>query len=92
MIFLYLIIGAVIGYALGFTKGVKFCAEAEVNRERNEKIMELLNGKGTITNDDIQKLLSVSDATATRYLDILEKSGKVKQVGKTGKHVYYEKV
>ncbi|MEK7227411.1 MAG: winged helix-turn-helix transcriptional regulator [Patescibacteria group bacterium] len=91
MVLLYLIIGAVVGYALGFMRGVKTCAESEVNRERNEKIMELFEGKDSINNDDIQKLLGVSDASATRYLDELEKEGKVKQVGKTGKHVYYEK-
>lgn len=89
---LALIIGAVIGYALGFTKGVKICAESEVNRERNEKILGLLEEKSAITNDDIQKLLGVSDATATRYFDALEKEGKVKQVGKTGRHVSYERV
>ena len=92
MVFLYILIGAVIGYALGFMKGVKICAESEVNGERNKKIMELLEGKDAITNDDIQKLFGVSDATATRYLDALEKEGKLKQVGKTGKHVYYERV
>jgi len=39
----------------------------------------------------VENLLLVSDATATRYLDELEKEGKIKQVGKTGKGVFYEK-
>lgn len=45
-----------------------------------------------ITNDDIQKLLSVSDATAERYLQELEKQGKLKQYGIIGKEVYYQKI
>jgi len=43
----------------------------------------------SITNNDVQKLLYVSDATATRYLGILIKEGKIKQEGKTGKSVFY---
>lgn len=37
-------------------------------RARLEKIMKLAEIKRRITNDDAQKLLRVSDATATRYL------------------------
>lgn len=55
------------------------------------KIMELLTKKGKITNDDVQKLLRVSDATATRYLSELEKQGKISQTGKTGRSVTYTK-
>lgn len=58
--------------------------------ENKQKILELLKEKNKITNNDVEKLLSVSDATATRYLDELEKQGKIRQVGKTGKYVYYE--
>jgi Fic family protein len=61
---------------------------------RKRKIMEFfgssLNRKAT--NNDIEELLGVSDATATRYLDELEKEGLIKQVGKTGNAVYYEKI
>lgn len=56
-----------------------------------EKILEALNTKGKITNDEVEKLLHVSDATATRYLSALEKEGKIQQVGKTGKAVTYTK-
>jgi len=66
-----------------------------------EKILEALDGKGPttlklrragkITNDEVEKLLHVSDATATRYLSQLEKEGKIKQIGKTGKAVTYAK-
>ena len=57
-----------------------------------DKILEFLNTKGKITNDEVEKLLHVSDATATRYLSALEKEGKIQQVGKTGTGVVYTKV
>ena len=57
-----------------------------------EKIMTELEKKGKVTNDEVEKLLHVSDATATRYLSVLEKEGKIKQVGKTGMGVVYTKV
>ena len=71
----------------------EFNATREKEREENkQKILSLLGEKGKIANDDVQKLLVVSDATATRYLDELERSGQIKQVGKLGYYVYYEKV
>ena len=56
------------------------------------KIKELIATKDKITNNEVQKLLGISDATATRYLDDLEKEGVIRQVGKVGYQVYYEKV
>src|SRR3989344_736056 len=61
-------------------------------RKKLDKIMEALNAKGKITNDEVEKLLHVSDATATRYLSALEKEGKIQQVGKTGKAVEYRRI
>jgi len=58
--------------------------------ERKEKILQFVQEKGRATNDEIQTLLSVSDATATTYLDELEKSSQLRQVGKSGAGVYYE--
>lgn len=45
-----------------------------------------------ITNDDVQSLLNVSDATAERYLQELEQKGLVKQEGETGHSVFYLKI
>ena len=48
-----------------------------------------------ITNDEVEKLLHVSDATATRYLSQLEKEGKIKkneEKGKRGKWVSYSRI
>ena len=63
--------------------------KGRVKEKNKEKILKELQNKQKITNNDVEKLLGVSDATATRYLDELEKDGKIRQVGKTGKHVYY---
>ena len=72
---------------------VKARAVIQVRKhEKLDKIMEALNMKGKITNNEVEKLLHVSDATATRYLSALEKEGKIKQVGKTGMGVVYTKV
>lgn len=61
-------------------------------KERNkEAILNLLERKGRLTNNEIESMLNISDATATRYFDELEKEGKIRQVGKTGKYVYYQK-
>jgi predicted HTH transcriptional regulator len=54
--------------------------------------MNLFAKQTNITNDEVEKYLHVSDATATRYLSILEKEGKIKQNGKTGKGVLYTKL
>lgn len=63
------------------------------NKNKNlEKIRGVFSRQNRVANDDIEKLLGVSDATATRYLDDLEKEGFIRQVGKTGQHVYYEKL
>src|SRR3989344_4999067 len=61
-------------------------------RKKLEKIMGMFLKQSSITNDEVEKLLHISDATATRYLEQLEKEGKVKQEGRTGKSVSYSKM
>lgn len=90
-----LIIVAVVGIALGayFTSRESvegFVSERAKKKAQNkEEILEFLRKSEKITNNDIEKLLDVSDATATRYMNELEKEQKVRQIGKTGKYVYY---
>ena len=60
-------------------------------RKKRDKIMQALNSKSKITNDDVEKLLHVSDATATRYLSVLVKEGKIKQDRRTGAGVSYSR-
>jgi len=64
----------------------------ETKRQKLDKVLVKLTEKGKISNDEVEKLLRVSDATATRYLSALEKEGKIKQAGRTGKSVFYEKI
>ncbi len=61
-------------------------------RKKIDVILNLFAENSKITNDEVEKLLHVSDATATRYLETLEKEGKIQQVGKTGKYTHYEKI
>ena len=61
-------------------------------RRKLEKIMSLFLKQSSITNDEVEKLLHVSDATATRYLSQLEREGKIKQEGRTGKSVSYSRI
>lgn len=61
-------------------------------RRKLEKIMGMFLKQASITNDEVEKLLHVSDATATRYLEQLEKEGKVKQEGRTGTGVSYSRI
>lgn len=61
-------------------------------RAKLDKILSEITKRGSITNDQVEKLLRVSDATATRYLTQLEKEGKIQQIGKTGKSVKYQKL
>lgn len=61
-------------------------------RKKLDKVMTLFLKKQKITNDEVEKFMHVSDATATRYLNTLEKENKIKQSGKTGKSVFYSKI
>ncbi|KKR60953.1 MAG: hypothetical protein UU01_C0031G0013 [Parcubacteria group bacterium GW2011_GWA2_40_37] len=61
-------------------------------RKKLDRIMSLFLQKSKITNDEVEKFLHISDATATRYLSILEKEGKIKQNGKTGHMVSYSRI
>lgn len=60
-------------------------------RAKLEKIAARARAEGSITNDGVQKLLRVSDATATRYLSELVRAGRLKRVG-AASHARYEPV
>jgi predicted HTH transcriptional regulator len=53
----------------------------ERKSKRLEKILQLAKEKGEITNDDVEKLLHVSDRAASRYLNELVKKGRLKRIG-----------
>ncbi|MEI7462829.1 MAG: DUF977 family protein [Candidatus Taylorbacteria bacterium] len=68
----------------GFIRSLLVKAQAKIqfNKQKKlEKIIQLAQKKQTITNDDVQKLLRVSDATATRYLVKLVEQGHLARAG-----------
>lgn len=95
----FILVGLV-GIWLGYTLARRNvrperAGHALISEEREEKennknrVLVILGNKGSITNDDVEEALSVSDATASRYLSELEEEGKIRQVGETGRGVYY---
>jgi len=98
MTYLVAIIAGIVGFLLGWILASRkskggFISEQNENKERNKKaIFELLETNHPLTNNDVEAMLGISDATATRYFDELEKEGKVRQVGKTGRGVSYERI
>ena len=89
------VVGLVIGYFIWNKddKSNDLISEKEVEKAANlEKVKTVLQSQIKITNDEVQDLLSVSSATAERYLDELESTGIIRQVGKTGVKTYYEKM
>jgi|SRR3989338_3128889 len=61
-------------------------------RKKLDRVMSLFLEKSKITNDEVEKLLHVSDATATRYLSQLKKEGRIKQNGRIGAGVSYSRI
>lgn len=79
------------GSSIQENAGADLTPEAIKQKQENlEEIRSHIKDKERITNDEIQNLLNVSDATTERYLDVLEREGLVRQIGKTGQSVYYE--
>jgi len=97
-IILVLIVGVILGSIFGNRKknfkllGCKWKIPKQTReKEQNkEKILEFLKNNEKIVNDEVERLVKVSNATAERYLDELEKEGKIKQIGITGHAVYYQ--
>ena len=61
--------------------------QAREKKRGKEAILEILKTQSPLTNNQIEQLLGVSDATATRYLEELEKEGRVRQVGQIRKNI-----
>ena len=97
LVFIFgLIVGGAVGGLIVEFKGKEKKVGLIENQAREKKrgkeaILEILKTQSPLTNNQIEQLLGVSDATATRYLEELEKEGRVRQVGQTGSGVYYER-
>lgn len=61
----------------------------KVKENRKSQILGLFKSKREITNNDVKKLLGVSDATVTRYFDELEKEGFIVVVGDSRRATKY---
>ncbi len=64
-------------------------ARKEKKEKAKERILEFVRTNKRVTNNDVEKLLGVSDATATNYFQELEEEGRLEQKGETGRNVYY---
>ncbi|MCR4264202.1 MAG: DUF977 family protein, partial [Candidatus Roizmanbacteria bacterium] len=95
MNYLLLIIIAIAGVALGMyiarqKADAGFIAEQTAKKTENkQKILTFIQTNEKIQNNDVEKLAGVSNATAERYLDELEKEGKLTQHGTIGQGVFY---
>lgn len=94
MNYFILTIVALAGIALGMYlarrgKGDLISRQSEQKAENKQKILAFVQEHEQIKNDDVEKLAGVSNATAERYLDELEKEGKLIQHGTIGQNVFY---
>lgn len=95
MNYFFLIVVAVIGIALGMyiarrnAKAGFIAKQMEQKTENKQKVLTFVQTNGKIQNNDVEKLVGVSNATAERYLDELEKEGKLAQYGTIGQGVFY---
>jgi len=92
--FFILAIVALAGIALGMYlarrgKGDLISEQSEKKAENKQKILEFVQANEKIQNNDVEKLAGVSNATAERYLDELEKEGQLIQHGDIGQGVFY---
>lgn len=83
------------------TKGeniYSFVLDQTIRKNKNKvKILELFaaktrstsSGQAELTNADIREALGISAASVVRYMDELEKEGRVEQFGDTGRGVAY---
>ena len=62
---------------------------ASQKETRKQKALAMFADKLELSNFEIRKALGVSSRTAVRYMDELEKEGRVEQVGKIGHTVTY---
>ena len=95
MNYLLLILVALAGIALGMYLARRKAKDGFIAKqmgqkaENKKKILAFVQTNGKIQNNDVEKLAGVSNATAERYLDELEKEGKLIQHGTIGQNVFY---
>ena len=58
-------------------------------RTNLDKILAMLTERSEVSNSDIRERFGFSERSVVRYMDELEKEGKVEQIGNTGRGVIY---
>ncbi|MDD4804615.1 MAG: DUF977 family protein [Candidatus Pacebacteria bacterium] len=102
-ILIAIIVSLIIGFLLGrysskintniTNKKDSIGRQREEKKNNKEAIVGLMeSGNQPLTNNHVEQMLGISDATAERYLQELEEEGIIRQVGKTGRDVFYEKI
>ena len=94
MNYFVLIIVAGAGIALGMylagrNRGGLISEQEGQKAENKQKILKFIHTNGRVQNNDVEKLAGVSNATAERYLNELEKKGVITQHGTIGQNVFY---
>ena len=83
------IAGGWLGYEMAVRKKESTLIDILSEKQKNKKkIVEHMQANLKITNNDVEKLTGVSDATAERYLNELEQEGVLRQIGK-GRYSHY---
>lgn len=62
----------------------------KIKEERKQEILKELAERSKIKTNEVANLFEVSRTTAFRYLEELEKEGKIEQVGAFGRNVEYK--
>lgn len=62
----------------------------KIQRENLQKILNSFSRQDKITNNKVEKLLRIPDRTASWYLNLLFKQGKIMRFGKNP-NIYYQK-
>ena len=90
IILLAFALGLIAGYFIWKrSRTIRNNAQDKKKQQNKLKILEYAQKHKRLTNDVVEQITGVSDATATRYLEELEQQGKLKQIG-SGKHTYYQ--
>ncbi len=81
--------GIGLGYYLAQRNKVSVPEQSRKKQENKDRVLAFVRKNAKVKNGDVEKMLGVSDATAERYLDELEKEGKLTQHGVIGQNVFY---
>ena len=74
-----------------FDQKIKQIEEQKGEKQENlKKLKGFIEDKEKVTNNDVEEFLGVSNATAERYIEELEKDGLLEQIGQIGQGVYYK--